>query len=205
MSSGRGHKVTSSPTLGGMAVVMEEDTADRSPWRPDVWNGLAYGVWLGLAGWIGVTSGSWRSGFEFVAFGIGVTLFWGILLASVMGIRSMNRTARLLARITLSIYMLGFVVFAYGMWERFNFMRDGEPPSWVVTHDYGNTFPTGELDRLRKTDCRDFGPLEIAQTAKGWALRCGRFIWNSHTYVTTVDPLGIEHAKASATTNKDGQ
>jgi hypothetical protein len=194
-----------------MAVVMSENEVTRNPWKPELWNGLAYGLWLGIAGWIGVTSDSWKNGLEFVGFGIGVVLFWGILLASVLGIRATSRTARLLARITLSIYILGFIVFAYGMWERFNFMRNGEPPAWAVTHDYGNTFPPGEVDRLRKTDCKDYGPLEIAQTSKRWVLRCGRFIWNSHTYVTTADPLGAEdpdgvaRAKAAASMKKEGQ
>lgn len=181
---------------------MTTQSSTQNPWRPNVWNGLAYGVWLSLAVWVGITSDSWKGALSILGLGIGTSLFWGILVAAIGGMfLTKKRGWRLVSSLVIATYVLGGLLFAYGVWERWHFMETGETPAMFVTHDYGDTFPAGEVERLRATACKDYGPLEIVQRPHGWTLRCGRFFWNSHTYVTTVDPIGVQQIA----THKDGQ
>ena len=160
-------------------------------------NQAAICFWIGLSGFLAITGPSMWSGVNlFLGFAIVIGglegLGWAILNWTAVG-TVRRRTARSLV----AIFVFVFGVFLVGVVEQVTFGHTGKVLPIFVTHDYGQTMPLGEIDHLRATDCRDLGPLEIVQSEHGYALRCGRFFWNAHTYVAEhiQDIQGMEQSK----------
>lgn len=164
-------------------------------------NQFAIGLWASMAVWVGLTE-RWTEGLGVLAFGVGVTaglagLAWSGRLAidayylpRLPSSYDFKPTLKhQVARLVLTLYLVAGAVLVFGVVERISFFQGGPFPRWLATRDYGNTWPPGEVERLRTTECKDLGPLEIVQNAKGYAVRCGDFIWRSHTYTTTVNPI----------------
>lgn len=154
---------------------------------------LAGAMWLGMAAFFGIAEKSWHSAFNIILAGaivtFGIWAFFRLLLLGLTNAVTASGGKRLIGFAILAVLLLALLGFFGGVAERIYFVNTGRVLPFTVKTDYGDHFPPGELDRLRKTDCASYGPLFIVQTDHGYVMRCGDYLWSSHTYLTTTNPV----------------
>lgn len=139
--------------------------------------------WLALAIVCGVVTKSWSLPAGILAVG---TFFTAPLVLKPW-VASSSRPKRSVGMGLGTIWLLALAVVLISGVERLYWVNANSYPLWLSSGE----LPAGtDLGRLRNEQCKELGPIEIAQKSDGlYFLRCGDLWLSSKIYHSNVNPM----------------
>jgi hypothetical protein len=158
-------------------------------------NVLGYALILVLSLYIGVVDHSFLGGFAvmLVCLAWGFALTWTMVAILVVVAFRLDRTAfsatrRDRAKLLASRLWLTAICLVVGAWAVGSLMRsvatgeDYHYPRFLLTKDYGNHWPKGEIDRIRQTECTGSNIPFLVTKSDGQYLTCGTWPWSVRVF-----------------------
>jgi hypothetical protein len=147
---------------------------------------ITVGFWLSVTLWISISLKSWDIAVSMSLIAVLVMMpnicrhFWG----------SDQTWLRISARVGAAGFV-GAILFGILMWaEKIYYEGSDSYPTWLATEVSANNSNLDYVIKLRDDACKDYGMLvfEAKDDGKVYA-RCGKYLYNSKTFVFPFSPL----------------